>query len=206
MSEDKKENKINDQASRLRKKMEVIKGDHLDEVHFMESSLPPRRTVHRKAATNLGRLGLLFFFILLIVFIIVWYLFIYRGVPSATDVASVAWENTDSSIPIESNELNAENNDTSQNIADQNPEGSADLGKEGNKEKKDVQYKEQTGYEKIVSHRVKAGETLYSITMYYYKDKRYVPFLAEYNRIENPRNIVAGIVIKVPLPPPPLGK
>ncbi|MCF6093499.1 LysM peptidoglycan-binding domain-containing protein [Microaerobacter geothermalis] len=213
MAEDKKENKLNDQASHLRKKMDGIKGGRLEKEHSIGASLPPRSTVHRKTSINLSRLGLLFVFILIIVFIIVWYVFIYRDVPSTTNVTSVTWGNTDSSIPQERNDLNEdsndlsmESNDTVQNKVDQKYDEPLDRGKEENTRKNDDQHKEQTGYDKIVFHRVKPGETLYSITMYYYKDKRYVPFLAEYNAIENPRNIMAGVTIKVPLPPPTLSK
>jgi LysM repeat protein len=56
-------------------------------------------------------------------------------------------------------------------------------------------------YERIVKHRVKPGETLYSISLSYYKTGKYSAFLTKHNRLEQPSDLISGRVIEIPFPP-----
>jgi cytoskeletal protein RodZ len=61
---------------------------------------------------------------------------------------------------------------------------------------------EPTNEPKIIAeHIVQPGETLYSITMKYYHSKKYMDYLAEYNRIKDTRNVEAGVKLMIPEKP-----
>lgn len=50
----------------------------------------------------------------------------------------------------------------------------------------------------VKSHRVRTGETLWSITVQHYGNGAYVNALARYNNITNPRVIISGTTLKIP--------
>jgi LysM repeat protein len=55
--------------------------------------------------------------------------------------------------------------------------------------------------EQMQRHTVVAGETLYRISMNYYRSRRYVDFLARYNHLTDPASLVVGTTILIPFPP-----
>jgi nucleoid-associated protein YgaU len=56
-------------------------------------------------------------------------------------------------------------------------------------------------FERVERHTVATGETLYRISMNYYRSGRYTHFLADYNRLEDPASLTAGNTILIPFPP-----
>jgi LysM repeat protein len=50
-------------------------------------------------------------------------------------------------------------------------------------------------------HVVKQGETLYRISVNYYQTGQYSHFLAQYNQLQHPTDLVSGKSIKIPFPP-----
>lgn len=54
--------------------------------------------------------------------------------------------------------------------------------------------------EVVITHEVKTNETLFSITMTYFTSSIYQDKIADFNQIENPTDIKAGAVIKIPDP------
>lgn len=55
--------------------------------------------------------------------------------------------------------------------------------------------------EQMQRHTVVAGETLYRISMNYYRSRRYVDFLARYNHLTDPASLIVGTTILIPFPP-----
>jgi hypothetical protein len=55
--------------------------------------------------------------------------------------------------------------------------------------------------EQMQRHTVIAGETLYRISLNYYRSRRYVDFLARYNHLTDPASLVVGTTILIPFPP-----
>jgi|GEM_PF-5252527 len=56
-------------------------------------------------------------------------------------------------------------------------------------------------YTKIMKHKVGVGETLYRISLAYYKTGKFATFLAKHNKLKNPTDLVSGSIIEVPFPP-----
>jgi hypothetical protein len=54
---------------------------------------------------------------------------------------------------------------------------------------------------RIIRHRMQPGETLYKISVRYYRTGKYQFYLARYNGIRNINNVYVGSIVKVPIPP-----
>jgi LysM repeat protein len=54
---------------------------------------------------------------------------------------------------------------------------------------------------RVLRHRVQPGDTLYKISVMYYGTGKYQFYLARYNGIRDTGNVLAGSIVKVPLPP-----
>ena len=61
--------------------------------------------------------------------------------------------------------------------------------------------KPKASSEQMQRHTVVAGETLYRISMNYYRSRQYVDFLARYNHLTDPASLVVGTTILIPFPP-----
>ena len=56
-------------------------------------------------------------------------------------------------------------------------------------------------YERIIKHRVQPEETLYRISLLYYKTGKHSSFLANHNHLQRPSDLVSGKTIEIPFPP-----
>jgi LysM repeat protein len=54
---------------------------------------------------------------------------------------------------------------------------------------------------RVLRHRVQPGDTLYKISVMYYRTGKYQFYLARYNGIRDTGNVLVGSIVKVPLPP-----
>lgn len=66
---------------------------------------------------------------------------------------------------------------------------------------KDITPADTTSYVMVgtmTTHAIMSSETLISVSLYYYGDKRLWPYLVKYNNIKEPNNVAIGQKIKIP--------
>jgi cytoskeletal protein RodZ len=106
-----------------------------------------------------------------------------------------------------SKETDSDLNDTSKDDMEESEAGDAETSEESDEGiEQDPQADEASDESTtepiiIAEHIVQSGETLYSITMKYYHSKKYMDYLAEYNSINDTRNIEAGTKLIIPAKP-----
>lgn len=171
--------------------------------------LPPRNVKHgNKAASKHPKrkwfIGMALVVIVMAAAVVGWY---FKGgtspvlEPSEKQEVNESQEKTDSddtdSIPESDDEGPVPEPDSPETVETDEEK------KASNQEEDDAPSDSKSGAEtRIVTHKVRSGETLYRITMKYYHKKHYVDFLAAYNNLEDPREIYTGQAIKIPMPPP----
>jgi LysM repeat protein len=207
-------NEHRDQAEPLRERMNEKQQDSIKLADAL--SLPPRSKVHhvkdeKKKTKFKFRFPLLrlltFLFILLPIAILGYTYHQDRELPTLNNLSSsnsshseeisIGTKKENKGLVIENeDEIVEEKEHDIEEAKSEEPEVNEDL-QTAIDQQEDQPTEDTTDYN-IVYHKVKSGETLYSISQHYYKNRAGEELIKEWNNLSN-NNVEHGKVLKIPL-------
>ncbi|MBB6444733.1 LysM peptidoglycan-binding domain-containing protein [Bacillus benzoevorans] len=209
-----KEDPYRDQAEKLRKKIE--KSTFAEGQRVEREDLPPRSAVHQKGRKRKTKLKvkyplirlLALFFILLPITVISIYSTIAKdkisGIKetiseSTEEFETIEIEDKENQITEDEEAVPEKNPEVQSEDSSENTQSSIDKGSDLSAADRHTAAAPLTVHEKdIIYHKVKRGETIYKISMKYYKSKAGIDMIKAANNLTS-NEILAGQVLTIPL-------
>lgn len=137
----------------------------------------------------------------------IWLLLIIVGIIGGGTIANSFFakgslEEKEQEIAEENKDI--ENNDQVTPLQEEDLDPIVDEEKQNNQDEKLLSNEivnDQQPEEATIEHKVKAGDSLYKLSIQYYDSPKYQQFLAGFNNIENSNDLKVGQIVTIPFPP-----